>query len=91
LVRQPRRFNDYPWWGGGEYALVWRNSDKSRIDLGHQAMAAWLEENSRRCHVLNRPSVLQRLNRAQRKQGPTLFDWLVEIIHGNEHVELRLE
>jgi hypothetical protein len=84
-------FNDYLWWGDEEYTLVWRNAAKSRTDLGHAAMADWLEANSRVCHPTNRPSVVVRLNRARRGKGPTLFDWLVEIIRDNEHVRLLLE
>jgi hypothetical protein len=84
-------FNDYLWWSEGNYLLVWKHSAKSRTELGHAAIASWLEGNSRRCHPSNVPSVLERLDRAGRGEGPTLFDWLVEIIREEPKVELRLE
>jgi hypothetical protein len=84
-------FNDYLWWGDGRYVLVWRNSAKSRADLGHPAMAAWLEANFRACHPTNRSDVHARLRRARDGDGPTLFDELVGIIRASDHVELRLE
>ncbi|HVL11105.1 MAG TPA: barstar family protein [Gemmata sp.] len=84
-------FNDYFYWGDGQYVLVWKHSEKSRTDLGYPAMAAWLEENSRRCHPSNVQGVLQRLDKAREGRGPRLFDWLIEIIREQPHVELRLE
>ncbi len=84
-------FDDYLWWGDGEYTLVWRNAAKSQVDLGHAAMVDWLEANVRVRHPRNHPSAVVRLNRARRGKGPTLFDWLVEIIRDNEHVCLLLE
>ncbi|MBN9119225.1 MAG: barstar family protein [Planctomycetes bacterium] len=84
-------FNDYFYWGDGDYVLVWKNSGKSRTDLGHAAMADWLDGNSRRCHPLNVQSVLQRREAARHGHGPTFFDWLIEIIREQLNVELRLE
>ena len=84
-------FSDYFNWGDGDYVVVWKNADKSRVDLGHPAMAAWLERNSRRCHPSNVQDVLQRLGQAREQRGPTFFDWLVEIIREQPNVELRLE
>jgi hypothetical protein len=55
-------------------------------------MAEWLAGNLLRCHPDNRLSVQTRLDRAKQNAGPTLFDWLVEIIHENhEFVQLTLE
>lgn len=90
-------FNDYLYWGpynGGRWTptvIVWRNSAKSRVDLGHLAMANWLEGNSQRCHHLNVQAVMQRLGEARQQQGPTFFEWLAEIITAPAHIELRLE
>jgi hypothetical protein len=84
-------FNDYFHWGDGDYVLIWANSEKSRGELGHEAMANWLDENSRRCHPLNVPSVLEGRDQARRAKGPTLFDCLVQIIREQPNVEFRLE
>jgi hypothetical protein len=84
-------FNDYLWWGEGEYVIVWKGAEKSRRELGHPAMAGWLTANADRCHPSNVPGVLRRREQALAGQGPTLFDTLVEIIREQEQVELRLE
>ncbi|PHS11627.1 MAG: barnase inhibitor [Blastopirellula sp.] len=85
-------FNDYLCWHEERYFLRWRNSNKSQSDLGYAAMANWLKNNITQCHPSNRLSVEKRLKAAQEHQGPTLFDWLVEIIQENqEWVELILD
>jgi hypothetical protein len=88
-------FNDILFWpcgGEGSYTLIWRNSALSRRRLGHEAMARKLEGMLRTCHPSNVPEFGQRLDRARRGEGPTLFDWLVQIIEDNKgYVRLRLE
>lgn len=85
-------FNDYLSWADTPCAIRWRQSNKSRDSLGHAAMAEWLTGNLTRCHPANVESVQERLDNARNGNGPTLFDWLVEIIHDNEdYVELILE
>ena len=84
-------FNDYLAWDTS-YVLKWRNSEKSRHDLGHKEMAIWLEGNLTTCHPLNQASVRQRLQKANRKEGQTMFGFIVEIILGNsDWVDLRLD
>jgi len=80
--------SDFPWAGG---TFRWNNSDKSRNDLGHAAMAAWLTKNLTYCHYTNRPGVQKRLDEAEAERGKTLFDWLIEIFEENDkfiHLEL---
>ncbi|MFN3151918.1 hypothetical protein [Bremerella sp.] len=85
-------FNDYLYWGDQGSTIRWMHSNKSRDDLGHDAMAQWLAENLLRCHPANRSSVQARLDQARNGLGPTLFEWLVEIIDENsEFVDLVLE
>jgi Barstar (barnase inhibitor) len=88
-------FNDFLFWlceDKGPYTLIWRNSALSRQNLGHEAMACKLEAMLKTCHPSNIPLFRQRLDRARRGEGPTLFDWLVEIIEDNkDFVRLRLE
>jgi hypothetical protein len=64
----------------GKYCLVWNRADLSRHCLGHQAMVRWLANNIQRCHPDNIMAVAERLRLTRLGQGPTLFDWLVEII-----------
>ena len=85
-------FKDYLVWPDEPYDLVWVRSDLSRRRLGHGEMAKWLEANLRECHPAGVPGVRHRLAAAQRAEGQTLFELLVEIIEGNKHyVTLRLE
>ncbi|TWU59506.1 barstar family protein [Crateriforma conspicua] len=84
-------FNDYLSWTNAHSIIRWSNSAKSRNDLGHDAMADWLSDNLQKCHPSNRPSVHSRLDNAKNKNGPTLFDTLVEIMQMNaEYVTLQL-
>jgi RNAse (barnase) inhibitor barstar len=87
-------FNDILFWpveGGEPYRLVWRNSDLSRLRLGYPETMRQLEKRLSRCHPANVPLVAKELEMASRGEGPTVFDWLVEIIEGNrEFVVLQL-
>ncbi len=52
--------------------------------LGYSETAMQLEFRLGRCHPANRENVLRELADARASVGPTVFDWLVEIIrdHG---------
>jgi hypothetical protein len=90
-------FNDILWWPageeGGRYTLVWRNANESRQRLGYGETVRQLEQrgvkrfpNEFTCRAVSD------LNQARLGRGPTVFDWLLEIIEDNrECVELRLE
>jgi RNAse (barnase) inhibitor barstar len=66
------------------FVLRWTNSELSRERLGYPETVRQLERRLVRCHPTNREYVAADLERAQRGMGPTVFDWLVEIIgvHG---------
>jgi hypothetical protein len=66
------------------WVLRWLNSDLSRSALGYEATVQRLEGILRTCHPSNGPVVAARIASAQRGEGPTLFDEIVEIIriHG---------
>jgi RNAse (barnase) inhibitor barstar len=80
-------------------ALRWRHSEKSRLNLGHPETARQLELQLAQCHPANWVNVKQKLADARAGIGPTVFDWLVEIIqcHGpgadeaEDDVQLVLE
>jgi RNAse (barnase) inhibitor barstar len=89
-------FNDILSWPcydeAGPYVLVWKNPALSRERLGHAEAVRQLERRLRRCHPSNAPHVEEQLELARQQKGPTVFDWLVEIIRDNDqYVELRLE
>lgn len=61
------------------FALVWKNSDLSRRRLGYLETVWQLGLRLEKCHPANREYVAHDLE-AERQEGPTVFDWLVEII-----------
>ena len=82
----------------GGFILRWKNSWLSRRRLGYRETVRQLEMRLQRCHPSNCAAVSKDLDRARQEQGPTVFDWLVEIIedHGTggeqaeDGVELQL-
>jgi hypothetical protein len=80
------------------FVLRWDHSDQSRLALGYEATVARLNELLLTCHPTNREPIQGRIARAQRRDGPTLFDEIVELIqiHGpggyeaDNEVELEL-
>jgi hypothetical protein len=81
------------WPNDGEpYALVWWESEAARSQLGHQAMACWLRNKLGHClpDAPARNEWQRKLEDAERGRGPTLFDWLVEIVQEHPQIELRL-
>jgi RNAse (barnase) inhibitor barstar len=66
------------------FTLRWLHHAVSRQRLGHSETVRQLERRLASCHPTNRDHVAQDLAAARTGQGPTVFDWLVEIIrdHG---------
>ena len=67
------------------FTLVWRNSAKSRKDLGYSETARWYEERLRRAHNSHAAAAMRRgVDAARRTKGETVFDWLVATLqkHG---------
>jgi RNAse (barnase) inhibitor barstar len=77
------------------FVLVWKNHAVSRERLGSQETARQLRRRLERCHPRNIPSVEQELAAAERGEGPTVFDWLLEIIRdhcpGGQEAEDNIE
>ena len=68
------------------YTLVWLYSDYSRQYLHHGAMADFLDEISEGCQSGSIPTVLERWVAAIMGKGPTLFDFLVDIVEKRSHI-----
>jgi RNAse (barnase) inhibitor barstar len=83
----------------GGFVLCWKNHGASKQRLGYEETARQLQKRLERCHPDNIASVATELSAALRREGPTVFDWLVEIIlaHGpggeeqEDGVELMLQ
>ena len=66
------------------FVLRWLNSSLSVERLGYGETVKWLEGIRQTCHPSNVPGVEAALAAARRREGPTLFDMIAEIIrtHG---------
>lgn len=66
------------------FILCWKNHQVSQSRLGYRETVCQLQKRLAHCHPQNIPWVEAQLSEAERGQGPTVFDWLVEIIqeHG---------
>lgn len=73
------------------FILVWKNSHLSKTRLGYEEAVRQLHHRLEQCHPTNRGRVAQELTQAQQQLGPTVFDWLIEIIRDHQDIELRLE
>jgi hypothetical protein len=61
----------------------WLNHDVSRERLAYPETGRQVRLRLQRCHPTNRDYVAQQLEQALRGSGPTVFDWLVEIIQAH--------
>ncbi len=88
-------FNDILWGGFGTldegFILLWKNSNISRERLGYDETVRQLRHRLETCHPENREHVANDLDKAIHHEGPTVFDWLVEIIRHQEDIDLMLE
>jgi RNAse (barnase) inhibitor barstar len=82
----------------GGFVLRWRNFQKSSKTLGYPETLRWLNKKVEHCHPASVGHVRNEIEAAQRGQGPTLLDIILEIIriHGpggpqeEDGVELEL-
>ena len=89
-------FNDILQGGFGTpeegFIFCWDNHEISKRNLGYDETARQLRKRLERCHPSNTASVENYLAEALRHEGPTVFDWLVDIIRrhcpgGNEEAD----
>jgi RNAse (barnase) inhibitor barstar len=81
------------------FRIRWKHHAESRKRLGYGETVRQLQGRLNQCHPSSRPAVLAELQKALQNEGPTVFDWLIEIIrlHGaggsesEDGVELVLE
>ncbi|MFE9852648.1 barstar family protein [Streptomyces sp. NPDC005576] len=75
----------------GDYVVEWRDHQASRENLSYPETARQLEIRLSRCHPSNRPAVSAELAAARTGQGPTVFDWLIEIFEERAPGVLQLQ
>lgn len=73
------------------FILVWQNAAVSKERLGYQETIKQLESRRKTCHPSNIPKVDEELRQARQGMGPTVFDWLVEIISQHKIIDLVFE
>ncbi|MEL7682740.1 barstar family protein [Citromicrobium bathyomarinum] len=73
----------------GGFVLRWSESETSRAFLGYPETIRQLEIRTDECHPDNIFRVAAQLEDAKQGRGPTVFDWIVEIIreHGEDGEE----
>jgi len=72
------------------YGFVITASDHVRSALGYDETVRQLTLRLARCHPASRELVQRDLDLAQRRSGPTVFDWLTDIMQaGDVRFELR--
>ncbi|MFW5417739.1 barstar family protein [Nocardiopsis sp. CNT-189] len=76
--------------GDGDFVIEWRDHEASREALGHAETVRRLRARRDRAHPANRAAVQAELDRAAAGLGPTVFDWLVEVIETEAPGRLRL-
>ncbi|MFD7449751.1 barstar family protein [Kitasatospora sp. NPDC059827] len=73
-----------------DYVIEWRDHEASRRALGYPETVRQLERQLPRVHPTNRAQVAAELAAARAGKGPTVFDWLVDIIEERHPGGLRL-
>lgn len=71
--------------------IIWKNSDKSKIDLGFTETVKYIENKLTTCHPSNRDDVREDLELAKQNKGKTLFEIITEIIQDHEHIKLKFD
>ena len=71
--------------------LVWKNSGKSKVDLGYTETINHFGKLLQSCHPSNIHGVKANLENAKNGKGKTLFETIVDITGEHKHIELSLE
>jgi RNAse (barnase) inhibitor barstar len=64
----------------GGFVIEWQNHERSKECLGFDETIRQLQLRLLRCHSSNVARVTEQLMAARRREGSTVFDWVVEII-----------
>ncbi|SIS62953.1 hypothetical protein SAMN05421786_101615 [Chryseobacterium ureilyticum] len=90
-------FNDILYGGFGvfenkeEIEIIWKESQKSKEDLGLKATREFYENKIKQGKPFNTELIQQKLNELNEVKGQTLFDILIEIIDSHKNIVLKLD
>ena len=76
---------------GFEGEIIWKDSDKSREDLGFDSTKEFYENKIRIGKPFNIELIQQKLDDLIDGKGQTLFEILVEIIESHQNIKLILD
>ncbi len=71
--------------------VLWKNSAKSKIDLGKEETLKYLEHILKRCHSTNIEHVKKEIEAVKENRGLLLFDRILGLFADKPYIELRLE
>ncbi len=74
-----------------EIEIVWKESQKSRDDLGLKATQEFYENKIRQGKLFNIQLMQQKLDELRAGKGQTLFEILIEIISSHKNITLILD
>ncbi len=74
-----------------EIEIIWKESEKSKQDLGFDATREFYNNKIRQGKPFNIELIQQKLDDLTEGKGQTLFDILVEIIQSHSNIALKLE
>ena len=74
-----------------EIEIIWKESQKSKEDLGFNATCEFYENKIRQGKPFNIELIQQKLDDLTEGKGQTLFEILVEIIESHRNIVLKLE
>lgn len=77
--------------GKEEIEIIWKESEKSKEDLGYEATQEFYENKIRKGKPFNTELIQQKLDDLTEGKGQTLFDILVEIIESHANITFKLE
>ena len=74
-----------------EIEIIWKESQKSKEDLGFKATCEFYENKIRQGKPFNIELIQQKLDELTEGKGQTLFEILIEIIKSHTNITLSLE
>lgn len=76
---------------GFQGEIIWKDSEKSREDLGFDVTREFYENKIKQGKPFNIELIQQKLNELVEGKGKTLFEILLEIIESHKNIHLVLD